>query len=233
MSGTSYGACILHVAPESAIGGPLALVRDGDLIMLDVEARTLSLGVSDEELAIRKAAWKQAPPRALRGYLSLFLNEVTQADEGCDFRFLHAGTPTPEPAIHESGLRQESRPGVVRVSRRSAHRRLAGEIPDADLRRCGRHSQSSDDRARGKGVHAVAMPEEGELDAPVAVLEQADDSIGRAREQAELGGHDTCTPRPASAYSKDFRPALASTDARPVHARWETALEARGDRTRR
>ncbi len=100
MSGTSYGACILHVAPESAIGGPLALVRDGDLITLDVEARTLTLGVSDEELATRKAAWKQAPRRIERGYLTLFLNEVTQADEGCDFRFLHAGSPTPEPAIH-------------------------------------------------------------------------------------------------------------------------------------
>ncbi len=100
MSGTSYGACILHVAPESAIGGPLAFVRDGDLITLDVEARTLTLEVSDEALATRKAAWKQAPPKVMRGYLSLFLNEVTQADEGCDFRFLHAGSPTPEPAIH-------------------------------------------------------------------------------------------------------------------------------------
>ncbi|MGB8168922.1 MAG: L-arabinonate dehydratase [Chthoniobacteraceae bacterium] len=100
MSGTSYGACILHVAPESAIGGPLALVRDGDLISLDVEARTLTLNVPDEELTARKAAWKQAPRRMMRGYLSLFLNEVTQADEGCDFRFLHAGSPTPEPAIH-------------------------------------------------------------------------------------------------------------------------------------
>lgn len=100
MSGTSYGACILHVAPESAIGGPLALVRDGDLITLDVEARTLTLEVSDEELAARKAAWKQTPRQIGRGYLSLFLNEVTQADEGCDFRFLHAGSPTPEPAIH-------------------------------------------------------------------------------------------------------------------------------------
>jgi len=100
MSGTSYGACILHVAPESAIGGPLALVRDGDFITLDIAARSLTLEVSDEELAARKAAWKQAPRRYERGYLSLFLNEVTQADEGCDFRFLHAGSPTPEPAIH-------------------------------------------------------------------------------------------------------------------------------------
>jgi len=100
MSGTSYGACVLHVAPESAVGGPLALVRDGDIITLDVEARTLSLEVSDEELASRKAEWKARPPKATRGYLSLFLNEVTQADEGCDFRFLHAGELIPEPSIH-------------------------------------------------------------------------------------------------------------------------------------
>jgi dihydroxy-acid dehydratase len=101
MSGTSYGACILHVAPESAVGGPLALVRDGDLITLDVPARTLTLNVSDEELAKRKAAWKPAPRKVDRGYLHLFLNEVTQADEGCDFRFLHhTGTATPEPGIH-------------------------------------------------------------------------------------------------------------------------------------
>ena len=100
MSGTSYGACVLHIAPESAIGGPLALVRDGDRITLDVPARMLTLDVPENELAARQAAWKQRPPQVLRGYLSLFLNEVTQADEGCDFRFLHAGDPTPEPAIH-------------------------------------------------------------------------------------------------------------------------------------
>jgi dihydroxy-acid dehydratase len=101
MSGTSYGACILHVAPESAVGGPLALVKDGDTITLDVPARTLTLNVSDEELTKRKAAWKPAPRKEDRGYLHLFHNEVTQADEGCDFRFLHhTGTPTPEPRIH-------------------------------------------------------------------------------------------------------------------------------------
>jgi dihydroxy-acid dehydratase len=101
MSGTSYGACILHVAPESAIGGPLALVRDGDLITLDVAGRALTLEVSDGELARRRAEWKPAPQHYERGYGALFLNEVTQADEGCDFRFLHAnGKPTPEPAIH-------------------------------------------------------------------------------------------------------------------------------------
>jgi dihydroxy-acid dehydratase len=101
MSGTSYGACILHVAPESAVGGPLALVQTGDTITLDVEARTLTLEVSDAELAKRKAAWTPPPRPVDRGYLHLFLNEVTQADEGCDFKFLHyTGHPTPEPRIN-------------------------------------------------------------------------------------------------------------------------------------
>lgn len=101
MSGTSYGACILHVAPESAVGGPIALVRDGDLISLDIETRTLTLVVSDEELAQRRSEWKAEARKIDRGYLHLYLNEVTQADEGCDLRFLHhTGTPTPEPSIH-------------------------------------------------------------------------------------------------------------------------------------
>ncbi|MEQ1861311.1 MAG: dihydroxy-acid dehydratase, partial [Chthoniobacteraceae bacterium] len=100
MSGTSYGACVLHVAPESAIGGPLALVRDGDMITLDVEARRLDVDISDDELAARAAAWKARPSRSHRGYLSLFLNETTQANEGCDFRFLHRGPADTEPDIH-------------------------------------------------------------------------------------------------------------------------------------
>ena len=100
MSGTSYGACVLHVAPESAVGGPLAFVKDGDLITLDVAERKLTLEVSDEELNARKAAWKPAPTEFTRGYLSLFLREVTQADEGCDLRFLGSSGETPEPKIH-------------------------------------------------------------------------------------------------------------------------------------
>jgi dihydroxy-acid dehydratase len=100
MSGTSYGTCVLHIAPESAVGGPLAFVRDGDLITLDVEARRLSLDISDDELAARKAQWTPPPPYAERGYVSLFTEQVTQADEGCDFRFLHRGAPVPEPEIH-------------------------------------------------------------------------------------------------------------------------------------
>ncbi len=99
MSGTSYGACVLHVAPESAIGGPLALVKDGDIIEVNVEERRLHLEVSDEELAIRRAAWSPRPARIRRGYGQLYADEVTQAHEGCDFRFLHHGEDTPEPDI--------------------------------------------------------------------------------------------------------------------------------------
>jgi dihydroxy-acid dehydratase len=100
MSGTSYGTCVLHVAPESAVGGPLAFVEDGDMITLDVPARTLHLEVPDEILAARKARWTAPPPYAERGYASLFIEHVTQADEGCDFRFLHAGKAVPEPSIY-------------------------------------------------------------------------------------------------------------------------------------
>jgi dihydroxy-acid dehydratase len=100
MSGTSYGACVLHVAPESHVGGPLALVRDGDLVSLDVPARRLELLVDDAELARRRAAWQAPPPRYGRGFGALYLKHVTQADLGCDFDFLEDGPPTPEPEIH-------------------------------------------------------------------------------------------------------------------------------------
>jgi dihydroxy-acid dehydratase len=100
MSGTSYGTCVLHVAPESFIGGPLALVRDGDPIRLDVAARRLELLVEDAELARRKAQWEAPKPRFERGYGRLFTQHVTQADRGCDFDFLEAGPPTPDPEIH-------------------------------------------------------------------------------------------------------------------------------------
>jgi dihydroxy-acid dehydratase len=88
MSGTSYGACVLHVAPESYVGGPLALVRSGDLITLDVEARTLHLHVDDAELERRRAAWTPPPVPYERGYGALYLDQITQADTGCDFEFL-------------------------------------------------------------------------------------------------------------------------------------------------
>ena len=100
MSGTSYGTCILHVSPETALGGPIALIRDGDMIELDVEKRSLQLHVSDEELARRRKDWKPPEDRFARGYGQLFSDEVTQAELGCDFKFLHAGRPTAEPEIY-------------------------------------------------------------------------------------------------------------------------------------
>ncbi|HEY3064586.1 MAG TPA: dihydroxy-acid dehydratase, partial [Methylomirabilota bacterium] len=93
MSGTSYGTVVLHVAPESAVGGPLALVRDGDEIELNVPSRTLTLRVGDEELGRRRAAWKPRSPHFDRGYGRMFLDHVLQAHEGCDFDFLRGRTP--------------------------------------------------------------------------------------------------------------------------------------------
>ncbi|MFM7974931.1 MAG: dihydroxy-acid dehydratase, partial [Pirellula sp.] len=99
MSGTSYGTCVLHVSPESRLGGPLAWVKTGDIIELDVPARRISLVVSDDELESRKKAW--APPRqhASRGYTWLYTKHVTQADRGCDFDFLEGGDYGKEPDI--------------------------------------------------------------------------------------------------------------------------------------
>ncbi|HRO59839.1 MAG TPA: L-arabinonate dehydratase [Burkholderiaceae bacterium] len=101
MSGTSYGACMLHCAPESWIGGPLALLRTGDTISVDVPARRIHLEVSDEELARRRAAWTPPPPRYERGYGWMFNRHILQADQGCDFDFLETafGAPVPEPDI--------------------------------------------------------------------------------------------------------------------------------------
>ena len=100
MSGTAYGACVLHVSPESYIGGPLALVRDGDVIELDVARRKLELLVDENELAQRRADWKPQPPRYERGFGALYASHVTQAHKGCDFDVLEAGPETPEPEIH-------------------------------------------------------------------------------------------------------------------------------------
>jgi dihydroxy-acid dehydratase len=100
MSGTSYGACVLHVSPESFVGGPLALVQDGDMIELDVANRKLHLHVADDELARRRAAWKKPLPRYERGFGALYQQHVTQADQGCDFDFLEGIAPTPDPEIH-------------------------------------------------------------------------------------------------------------------------------------
>jgi len=100
MSGTSYGACILHVAPESFVGGPLALVNTGDEIEIDVDKRLIHLHVSDAEMARRRAAWTPPPAKYPRGYGALFSEHIGQADQGCDFDFLGAGGPIPEPEIH-------------------------------------------------------------------------------------------------------------------------------------
>jgi len=102
MSGTSYGACILHAAPEAFIGGPLALVQNGDMITLDVPARRLHLEVSDAVLAQRRAQWQAPAPRYERGYGWMFARHILQADQGCDFDFLETafGTPVSEPAIY-------------------------------------------------------------------------------------------------------------------------------------
>lgn len=101
MSGTSYGACILHASPEAYIGGPLALVKTGDLITVDVPARRIHLEVSDAELERRRAAWVPPPPRFERGYGWMFSRHILQADQGCDFDFLETGfgAPVPEPDI--------------------------------------------------------------------------------------------------------------------------------------
>jgi dihydroxy-acid dehydratase len=102
MSGTSYGACVLHVAPESFVGGPLALVKTGDLITIDVAARSINLEVSDAELAKRRAALAKPEPRYERGYGWMFSRHIRQANEGCDFDFLETsfGAPAGEPAIY-------------------------------------------------------------------------------------------------------------------------------------
>ena len=100
MSGTNYGTCILHVSPESFVGGPLALLKEGDTIDLDVGKRQLNMHVSDEELARRRAAWRPREGIYPRGYGSLFMQHVRQADEGCDFDFLEGTAPIPEPEIH-------------------------------------------------------------------------------------------------------------------------------------
>jgi dihydroxy-acid dehydratase len=102
MSGTSYGACVLHVAPESYVGGPLALLQTGDIVEVDVDARSINMRVSEEELARRRAAWTPPPPRFERGYGYAFTKHVQQANEGCDFDFLRTdfGAPVPEPVIY-------------------------------------------------------------------------------------------------------------------------------------
>ena len=100
MSGTNYGTCILHVCPESFVGGPLALLKEGDVIEVNVEQRQLNMRVSNEELSRRREAWRPREGIYPRGYGKLFMQHIRQADEGCDFDFLEGTVPIPEPDIH-------------------------------------------------------------------------------------------------------------------------------------
>ena len=99
MSGTHYGTCVLHISPESAVGGPLALVQTGDVIEMDVDKRSLHLAVNDDELARRRQMWKSPVSAFQRGFTQLYQRHVTQAHEGCDFDFLQGTASTPEPVI--------------------------------------------------------------------------------------------------------------------------------------
>src|SRR5262249_19222747 len=100
MSGTNYGTCVLHVSPESFVGGPLALLNEGDVIELDVQQRLLNMRVSADELSRRREAWRPKGEIYPRGYGKLFMQHIKQADEGCDFDFLEGTAPIPEPEIH-------------------------------------------------------------------------------------------------------------------------------------
>lgn len=102
MSGTSYGACILHVAPEAFVGGPLALIKTGDIITLDVPNRRLDVALSEEEMVSRRAEWSPPSPRYERGYGWMYTKHIEQADKGCDFDFLRSdfGAPVSEPEIN-------------------------------------------------------------------------------------------------------------------------------------
>jgi dihydroxy-acid dehydratase len=100
MSGTSYGACILHVAPESTVGGPLAAVRTGDMITVDVKKRTINVALSDAEITDRIKGYKAPPRNYPRGYYKMFAEHTRQANEGCDFDFLEGAEGIPEPEIH-------------------------------------------------------------------------------------------------------------------------------------
>ena len=101
MSGTSYGACILHVSPESHVGGPLALIKTGDIVKIDIPNRTIDMLIDDAELEARRKAWTPPAPKFERGYGWMFSKHIKQADEGCDFDYLETsfGGPTPEPDI--------------------------------------------------------------------------------------------------------------------------------------
>ena len=100
MSGTAYGTCVLHISPESYIGGPLAFVQDGDPITVNIDRGRLDLLIPEPELANRRARWIRPSPKYERGYSALYLERVTQAHLGCDFDFLNRKGNTPEPEIY-------------------------------------------------------------------------------------------------------------------------------------
>ena len=102
MSGTSFGACILHVAPEAYIGGPLALIKNGDIIEVDIPERKLNVDISENELSNRREKWKEPEPRYERGYGYIYSKHIEQADKGCDFDFLKPdfGSAVKEPEIN-------------------------------------------------------------------------------------------------------------------------------------
>ena len=102
MSGTSYGACILHVAPEAYIGGPLALIKTGDMIEVNIPNRKLSVDISENEMKNRRDNWKAPKPHFERGYGYMYLKHIEQADKGCDFDFLRSdfGEAIKEPEIN-------------------------------------------------------------------------------------------------------------------------------------
>jgi dihydroxy-acid dehydratase len=100
MSGTHYGTCVLHVCPEAAVGGPPALIRDGDRISLDVPAGRLDVLLDESELTRRRTAWTPPELAYNRSYAALYQAHVSQADKGCDFDFLEADGPVPEPIIY-------------------------------------------------------------------------------------------------------------------------------------
>jgi dihydroxy-acid dehydratase len=100
MSGTNYGTCVLHVSPESFVGGPLALLKEGDTVELDAARQQVNMRVSEDEIARRRAAWRQRDGIYPRGYGKLYLQHIKQADQGCDFDFLEGTAPIPEPEIH-------------------------------------------------------------------------------------------------------------------------------------
>ena len=202
MSGTSYGACVLHVSPESWVGGPLALLRTGDVVTLDVDARAIRMEVDDAELSRRRAAWTPPPRRYERGYGVMFSQHIQQANEGCDFDFLRTDPRCPGartrhllgPRCHRDDARRAIRdpaPPPAPWARRSSRRRR-GSSPTSAKRRPARPSlQSRAGRARwslGQGSWVGAKTAVDRVPHTGLELERVCLTLGRHR-QASMG-HD-------------------------------------------